>query len=77
MDRVCPVCRQQQQSWSHLCQEQRDVVHLEKYRDYLQHSNPLDRLSHDDYIGIMCRTRAVGFSGGPTTGCWRRKSCIS
>ena len=52
MDGVCLVCRKGQ-SWSHLCLEQRDVVHLEKYRDYLQHSNPLDRLSHDDYIGIM------------------------
>ena len=23
------------------------------YRDFLQHSNPLDRLSHDDYMEIM------------------------
>ena len=53
MDQVCPVCRQQQQSWSHLCLEQRDVVHLEQFRDYLQNSNPLDRLSPDDYIEIM------------------------
>ena len=53
MEQVCPVCRQQQQSWSHLCLEQRDVVHLEQFRDYLQNSNPLDRLSPDDYIEIM------------------------
>ena len=53
MDQVCPVCRQQQQSWSHLCLEQRDVVHAELYRDFLQNSNPLDRLSHDDYMEIM------------------------
>ena len=53
MDQVCPVCRQQQQSWSHLCLEQRNVVHLEQYRDYLQRSNPLDRLSPDDYMAIM------------------------
>ncbi len=52
MDQVCPVCRKGQ-SWSHLCLEQKDVVHLEQYRDYLQHSNPLDRLSHDDYIEVM------------------------
>ena len=52
MDQVCPVCRQQQ-SWSHLCQEQRDVVHAEMYRDFLQNSDPLDRLSHDDYMEIM------------------------
>ena len=53
MDRVCPVCRQQQESWSHLCQEQRDVVHLEMYINFLQDSNPLDRLSHADYMEIM------------------------
>ena len=53
MDQVCPVCRQQQESWSHLCQEQRDVVHLEMYINFLQDSNPLDRLSHADYMEIM------------------------
>ena len=53
MDQVCPVCRQQQQSWSHLCLEQRYVVHAEMYRDFLQNSNPLDRLPHDDYMEIM------------------------
>lgn len=53
MDRVCPVCRKPQQSWSHLCREQRDVTHLEQYRDFLQTSNPLDRLSQDDYMEIM------------------------
>ena len=50
MDQVCPVCRQQQQSWSHLCLEQRDVVHAEMYRDFLQNSNPLDRLPNNDYM---------------------------
>ena len=30
-----------------------DVVHAEMYRDFLQNSNPLDRLSHDDYMEIM------------------------
>ena len=53
MDQVCPVCRQQQQSWSHLCLEQRYVVHAEMYRDFLQNSNPLDRLSFSEYLEIM------------------------
>ena len=52
MDRVCSVCKQQQ-SWSHLCLEPRDVVNVELYRDYIQNSHPLDRLSQADYIRIM------------------------
>ena len=53
MDQVCPVCRQQQQSWSHICLERRNVVHLEQYRNFLQDSDPLDRLSNADYMEIM------------------------
>ena len=53
MDQVCPVCRQQRQSWSHRCRESREVVNVEMYHDFLQNSNPLGRLSHADYISIM------------------------
>ena len=53
MDQVCTVCRQQQESWSHLCRESREVVNVEMYRDFLQNSHPLDRLSNDDYLEIM------------------------
>ena len=53
MDQVCPVCRQQQKSWSHDCLERREVVHLEQYRNFLRDANPLDRLSNDDYLEIM------------------------
>ena len=77
MDQVCPVCRQQQGSWSHLCQEQRDVVHAEQFRDFLQNSNPLDRLSHDDYMEIMWGNAARSSSGGWTTTCRRRRYCTS
>ena len=53
MDQVCPVCQQQQKSWSHICQGPRDVVHFERFRDFPQNSNPLDRLSFSEYLEIM------------------------
>ena len=53
MDQVCPVCQQQQKSWSHICQGPRDVVHFERFRDFLQNSNPLDHLSFSEYLEIM------------------------
>ena len=36
-----------------ICLEQRDVVHFERFRDFLQNSNPLDRLSFSEYLEIM------------------------
>ena len=35
------------------CLERRNVVHLEQYRNFLQDSDPLDRLSNADYMEIM------------------------